>query len=350
MKEKKWFIRTILWLLLCMAVFAGVTVVVDPYFHFHAPLAGISYRLYEERYINDGISRHFDYDAIITGTSMTQNFKTSEFNELFDCNAVKLPYSGAGYREISESLQRAFRHHDGIKAVLWGLDGTNLIQRPDFQNYEEYPSYLYDDNPFNDVSYVWNKEIMYHGVMNNLAMTLQGTAPTTFDEYSAWERTTGREAVESSYARRDSAAPDSGLTEEEKRVVEENVRQNVCPVIEQHPDTRFYLFFTPYSVCYWDMCYQNGRITAQIEAEKLAADLLLQYDNVELYCFYDDPDLIFDLDNYKDFLHYSAKVNSWILQWIQQGDHRLTKENSEEHMEKEKELYLTEEYDAFFEE
>ena len=39
----------------------------DPYFHYHGPFSSFSYRLYEERYINDGISRHFNYDAIITG-------------------------------------------------------------------------------------------------------------------------------------------------------------------------------------------------------------------------------------------------------------------------------------------
>lgn len=349
MKEKKWFFGTILCVVIFLGLFAAVIMITDPYFHFHAPLAGLSYRLYEERYINDGISRNFEYDAIITGTSMTQNFKTSEFDELFACNAVKLPFSGAGYREISESLQRAFTYHEEIKAVLWGLDGTYLIKEADYQNYEGFPTYLYDANPFNDVSYVLNKEILYHGTLNNLWMTVTGTPSTTFDEYSSWERESGYNTVTRDN-RQDNIAPDAGLAEEERRMVEENIRENVCAVIEQNPDTTFYLFFPPYSAAYWDMMYREGKVSAQIEAQTMAADLLLQYDNVELYCFYENEELIFNLDNYRDRGHYTAEINSQILGWIQEGAYRLTKDNYEEHAERERELYLGYEYDAFFSE
>lgn len=348
MKEKKWFFGTILCLVICLGLFAAVMIVTDPYFHFHAPLKGLSYRLYEERYINDGISRNFEYDAIITGTSMTQNFKVSEFDELFACNAVKLPFSGASYWEISQSLQRAFAYHEGIKAVLWGLDGKLLIQEADYQSYENFPTYLYDANPFNDVSYVLNKEILYHGTMNNLWMTVAGMPPTTFDEYSSWEWESGYDAVMRHYHRLAHIVPDTGLSEDERRMVEENIRENICSVIEQNPNTTFYLFFTPYSVAYWDTTYREGKVSAQIEAESLAAELLLQYDNVELYCFYDIEELIFDLDYYKDFIHYTAEINSEILGWIQEGAYRLTKDNYKEHAEREKELYLGYEYDAFF--
>jgi hypothetical protein len=58
----------------------------------------------DERYLNDGIVKHFDYDSIITGTSMTQNFRASEFDELFKAHCVKVPLSGASYREINELL------------------------------------------------------------------------------------------------------------------------------------------------------------------------------------------------------------------------------------------------------
>ena len=101
MKAKKWFLS-------CMSVLAGSILIMllvfwifDPYFHYHKPFSFISYRLYDERYINDGISRHFDYDAIITGTSMAQNFKTSEVDALFGVESVKVQ------RTLRESRQGA---------------------------------------------------------------------------------------------------------------------------------------------------------------------------------------------------------------------------------------------------
>lgn len=58
-------------------------------FHYHAPLKFLSYPLVNERYQNNGIVRHFDYDSVITGTSMTENFKTSEAQKLFGSDFIK---------------------------------------------------------------------------------------------------------------------------------------------------------------------------------------------------------------------------------------------------------------------
>ena len=91
--------------LLTVLIFvACVVIIVDPYFHYHKPFSFLSYRLYEERYTNDGISRNFTFDAMITGTSMAQNFKPSEMDALFGTHSVKETFSGAGYQELSEKL------------------------------------------------------------------------------------------------------------------------------------------------------------------------------------------------------------------------------------------------------
>ena len=68
-KAKKWFLACMSVLLGSLFLMVLVFWIFDPYFHYHKPFPFVSYRLYDERYINDGISRHFDYDAIITGTS-----------------------------------------------------------------------------------------------------------------------------------------------------------------------------------------------------------------------------------------------------------------------------------------
>lgn len=344
MKERKWFYGTILYLLACLIMFALITVVTDPYFHFHPPIKGTAYRLYEERYINDGIARHFEYNAIITGTSMTQNFKPSEFDELFGVTSIKLPFSGGGFNEISHSLQRAFIYNNHIEKVLWCLDGLMLIKEYDYKSYDDYPTYLYDDSVFNDINYVLNKSIFYHGTLNNILMTLRGDTSTTLDEYSAWEAQTGYDAVKAGHEERGYIAEDCGLSDEERKLVEDNVKINICSVIEQNPDTVFYLFFPPYSILCWDYWGRSGSISAQIDAESLAAELLLQYPNVELYCFYENTDLICNFDNYRDELHYSAEINSLILKWINRGEYRLTSENYRRHADKEKDIYLNYEY------
>ena len=346
---KKWFIK-------CMLTIGGTFLtaflilwIFDPYFHFHRPFSFVSYRLYDERYINDGISRHFEYDAIVTGTSMAQNFKKSEMDELFGTNAVKETFSGAGYKEISQNLERALKRNKNLKTVIWTMDANAMIRDKDFQGYDEYPTYLYDDNPFNDVSYIFNKTVWYHGVLQNMVMTLTGQPSTTFDEYSSWDKETGYEHVMESYDRWEQKAETApGLTEADVEMVTANIQQNFVDLVNRYPDTTFYIFYTPYSICWWDFMNQEGMINYYFEAELIATKLLLECPNVRLYNFNDKYDIITNLDNYRDKEHYGAHVNSMILQWLSTGDGLVTKDNYRELFEKEKEYYLNYDYESIF--
>ena len=78
-KQKKWFWSTLAGSGIVLFLILLVMVIADPYFHYHGKIPGMKYRIYNERYINVGILENFEYDAIITGTSMNQNFKTSHF-------------------------------------------------------------------------------------------------------------------------------------------------------------------------------------------------------------------------------------------------------------------------------
>lgn len=63
----------------------------DPFFHYHKPMTDqYFYRISNARNQNDGITRQFTYDALITGTSMTENFKASEMDILFGVQSVKV--------------------------------------------------------------------------------------------------------------------------------------------------------------------------------------------------------------------------------------------------------------------
>ena len=348
---KKWFQKCILVLLLLLVLIVAVVVFVDPYFHYHKPFDFMSYRLYEERYINDGIGRHFDYDAIITGTSMAQNFKPSEMDALFGTRAVKMPFSGAGYAELSENLDRALARNGNVKMVLWAVDYNGLLRSYDWQQYENYPTYLYDDNPFNDVSYVLNKSILYHGVMPNALMSLTGQPRTTMDEYSSWVNETGLEHILLSYDRNNVNIPATvDFGDSEKQTVIQTIENNFVDLIEKYPDTEFYLFYTPYSICYWDALNIKGTIQRQTEAEKLATEMLLQYPNVKLYNFFDQYEVICNPDYYNDDGHYSAEINSRILGWMAEGTGLLTQDNYEERLKEEQNFYLSYDYDSIYRE
>jgi hypothetical protein len=345
---RKWFITCIAVLI---ATFVGIFLIVwifDPYFHFHKPFSFVSYRLYEERYTNDGISRHFDYDTIITGTSMSQNFKTSEADELFNVQSVKESFSGADYKEISGNLDRALSRHD-VKNVIWTLDYNALIRDKDYQAYDDYPTYLYDDNIWNDVSYVFNKDIFYHGVITNIVMTLTGQESTSFDDYSSWDKETGYEHIMENYDRwEEKVDMEPGLDDEYTQMVTGNIQQNIVDLVNKYPDTTFYIFYTPYSIVWWDFMNQEGMMKWQFDAELIATKLLLECPNVKLYNFNDKHDIIENLDNYRDKEHYGSWINSKILEWMADDEGLVTNDNYLERLEEEEEYYLNYDYESIF--
>lgn len=346
---KKWFQKCIILLISLLGLIACAVIFVDPYFHYHKPFDSMSYRLYEERYINDGIGRHFEYDAIITGTSMTQNFKPSEMDALFGTKAVKMPFSGAGYQELSENLERALERNDKIEMVLWAVDYNGLLRDSDWQQYENYPDYLYDDNPLNDAAYVWNKSILYHGVLPNMLMSLTGEPATTMDEYSSWVKETGLEHIMLSYDRDDVTIPETvDFGEEEYQMVTMTIENNLVKLVNQYPDVEFYLFYTPYSICYWDAQNIKGTIMRQTEAEKTATEMLLQCPNVKLFNFFDRYEVICNTDYYNDDGHYSAEINSKILSWMAEDSGLLTEENYLERLQEERDFYLNYDYDSIY--
>ena len=158
----RWLAFTMGAVLLLLAAFAGAVVYVDPFFHYHKPVPGLAYPIDSERYQNDGISRHFEYDAVLTGTSMMENFKTSLFDRLFGARSIKIPFAGGYYKEVDQAVSRAVSYNPHIRMVCRGLDRSFLLQEADAVNpAAPAPDYLWDDNLWNDVEYILNKEVIF---------------------------------------------------------------------------------------------------------------------------------------------------------------------------------------------
>ncbi len=342
-----WIIITIMLTLISFCFCASITVYIDPLFHYHKPLQSYEYQLYNERYQNDGITRNFEYDSIITGTSMVENFKTSEADRIFGADFIKVPFWGSRYKETNDNLQRAYDAGKNLAYVIRCLDYTMLVLDKDaYMEEGVYPTYLYNANPFDDVKYVLNKEILLTYTRNVIKYTKAGNKTTSFDDYQNWndDYTYGAETVLSSYTLGKKAETEQDLSEDEAVMINENIRQNVTDLADAHPETTFYLFFPPYSICYWDTLNNDGQINWRIDAEKIAIEEILKHPNIKLYSFCDDFELVCDLDNYRDQAHYGEWVNSWMLEWMHDGERLLTKENYEGYIETIRKFYHSYDY------
>lgn len=349
MESKKWSVILLAFVLAILFLIGSVTAWVDPFFHYHAPQDRLQYPINNQRYQNNGIVRHFSYDALITGTSMTENFMASECDALFDVNTVKVSFSGATFTELNENLRRALDSNPDIKLVIYGLDGWFLFSGKDtWRTDAEYPTYLYDDNPFNDVSYLLNKEVLLDDTLEVLNYTRTGQKTTDFDTYSNWNTGQNYDAahVVSTYNRMPRSENVHPFTDEDVDVITYNMNRCIVDVAKAHPDTQFYYFFPPYSCLYWDDLIQRGQLEKQIDAFKLASSLLLEADNIHLFSFYEDYETTGDLNQYRDNAHYCQDVNSLILQRMKNGEYQLTKENYQAHWQRVFEYYQAFDFDG----
>ncbi len=351
MKAKNWLIGWLIIVGVVLSVFGFWVYKIDPFFHYHKPdIDSYFYTLNNQRSQNDGISKHFDYDALISGTSMVENFRTSEAGKIFGCSFIKVAYSGGSYKEINDNIEKALEANDRLKLVIRCLDMEKFYDAFDVMRLDlgDYPTYLYDNNPFNDVEYLWNRDVIFGRVYQ---MTLdndqEGFKPgiTKFDDYSRWQSSYvfGIDAIRP----KDVTKTDKEqihLTGEDKEVIKKNIDRNVTSVADEHPDVDFYYFYSPYSVLSWNEWRAAGTLYKMLEAEAYITELIVPHKNIHLFSFNNRTDITTDLNNYKDAPHYACWINSLMLKWMHDGQYQLTEDNYNEYLKQEYDFYTTFDY------
>lgn len=339
--------------MLCLGLVLGLTAYIDPYMHYRSPrLTEFRYEPTVERSVNNGMVKHLSYDALVVGTSMTENFKTSLTDALFGCHSIKTPSIGASWYEINNLAQLAFDSNPNLRLVVRGLDMTYFDELPQQLHYEigPYPTYLYNDSLLDDVYYLLNRDVLYGSCLLMLLDAARGVEPglSNLDDYAAWKpEIYGRTAA----MRRTEPYADAAqipLSEEDRLRVLENVKTKVTDLADAHPEAEFLYFLTPYSAAWWGDLRQEGKLERQLEMEELVIRAILPHENIYLFSFNTVEELTLDLANYKDRIHYGPWVNDWILEEMAAGNHQITGDNVEDYLKNLRELYETLDYNALF--
>ena len=324
---RSFFIRT---LILLAAVVAAV-MLFDPFYQYHKPLSGLKAVLTDKEYQCVGTLRNFDYNALIVGSSVCENYNNGWFDQGFDCRTIKAIRSYGATADLKTLLDIAYEEHS-LDYVFYNIDPSSLSAdaEPTFVS-TGCPMYLYDRNHWNDYSYVLNKDVLMEKLPYMLAYSFIGD----YDEgdsynWAQWKYF-GADLATGMYARKPT------ITEMQPEDINEEVlAENIAlltELVESHPETTFMFFFSPYSMLWWDNAYRTGERDAVIYNEKQAVKTLLAYENVEIYYYQDAREIITNLDNYMDMIHFSKDINYWVYDQIAQGEGQLTLDNYEEKLE-----------------
>ncbi len=306
--------------MLSLAMFlavAALVIYVDPFFHYHKPLENFPYQVDNQLSQNPGMARHMDYDSVILGSSMTVNFNTDWFSELMDLNTIKLSYSGAYPKDQSNIMKIIFNSGHEVKKVFLGIDVITYMGDVNETKYP-IPEYLYDDNYFNDIQYVLNKDVLLNYVLRPMADPDPTDLATV---YASWwtEEYYNEQWVLHNYTDPEKVEREVPA-EEYLPGTEKNLTVNICPYIEENPDTQFIVFFPPYSILFWNDVLKGNHLEATMEEYRYIAERLNEYDNVEVYFFPDREDIVLDLNHYADYSHYHPDYNRFMTECFAKGE------------------------------
>ncbi len=248
----------------------------------------------------------------------------------FGCKVIKAVRSYGATADLCFLLDIAFGRQE-LKYVFYNLDPSALVASPE-TTYEltGCPMYLYDDNYVNDVEYWLNKGVLMEKIPYLIANSLIGD----YDENDSYNWAQWKEfnsdMILGLYIRKPSVS-EMKPSDHYEDVLWQNL-DLLTSRIKSHPDTVFYIFVPPYSMLWWDNIYREGDTEAYLYNMEQAMKELLSYENVEFYYFQNDREVITDLENYMDILHFSPDINHYICDSMIKGERRVDQENYQEVM------------------
>ena len=328
MQPKRWLAGFLGIFLAGLAGCMALVIWVDPFFQYHKPLAWFPYLVDNQVNQNPGLAKHMDYDGILIGSSMTASFNTDWFEELMEMKTQKLSYNGSYPKDLSNIMQLVFdAKGDQDKAVYMAVDQSTFSADPEETKFPV-TDYLYDDNVFNDVPYLLNKDVLLDYILRPLAD--RKDASDWAELYKPWwtDEYYNKANVLMYYEAAEEKQEEEALAADYfKDAVEENLQKNILPYIEAHPETEFYIFYPPYSILFWNDVTREKELEAVIGRLEYMTERLLNYENVHVFNFLGKEDIICNLNNYADYMHYHKNVCRYITECFATGENELHPEN-----------------------
>ena len=329
---------------LLLALCAGTVRMVDPFLHYHAPdPEGEVW--FDQRAQGAGLLRTQDYETILMGSSLAANYRAFWFDVFYETSTVKITFPNGGFEEFSRALDYACTQRE-VKRVIFGLD-PNLLARSPGDAPNQLPEYLYDDAPLNDGKYLLSKDVLMRSGYTLLKKAAGETQP--LQDAFVWD---GNVFFSKALALAGYDRPEGVSEAAPADAFLKNGRENLTTVtgwLEEHPDTEFVFYFSPYSILFWDKMQRQGETEAMLALLEEVTETLLSYDNAELQFFMADEAIITDLDHYADHIHVAGRVTYRLAEAMPAGTYRMTAENRMEMLDGLRQLVVNYHYDQIWE-
>lgn len=341
MKQEKRTLSPKRFLLSFAALSLAVLVLMGAFVYFYDPYLYYRYEpgrlvVNNYRFVNPGIAKNEEYDAVLLGSSMTQNFDLPLMREVLGVDPVKLTVGGMSVEGMQLTLDLVERQGKA-KTLYVCLDLPSLNKGAD--SLSSYATYLYDDETLNDVKYLCGYETWMRLLPLNLGFSALSAAgvdlPASYatrdlDTIGAWHEDAryGAEYLRREYLKKvrtyvQKTAPDESALPRMK----ENA-DRILELLFSLEDCEIVLFFPPYSQIFWNWADLDGLWESYFAVKSYIASRVEKRENVTLHDFQSMEETA-DLDLYKDYTHYSKELNDRMVYAFASGEWQVTPEREE---------------------
>lgn len=328
---KRFVLHTLLLAFLALAAVGTFNYRVDPFQQYRIPKT-YAPRFYQafQRHENPGIARHYDYDRVVIGSSMTENVSGSEVDKAFGSGrTVNLALSAMTAHDARRLLEVVLGRGKA-KQVLYTLDFnafSGAVDRTGFP--EALPTYLYDRHRWNDLPYLLSMATARRS-LDIVRDAKEGRFSTDSDRPWAWDA-----GAEFSAARTVANLDPANLNarfRQPPRTLEgmlASFEANLATLVDAHPEVEFVFIWPPYSVLVWADFAQRGQLEVTLDFKRRFFARLGGKPNVRIHDFQAREAVINDLGLYTDIYHYGPPVSSDLIRGVAANEERVTAANLE---------------------
>lgn len=338
MKSQKKLLHLLAGVVLFLGGAALLVYLTDPFFHYHEPWFGLKVVEDEKEYQVPGMLKNFEYDSVLAGSSVVMSINTDTLDERFSCQTVKAVGGSASAPLLDYYLDIAFDNHE-IKYVFYGMDVFSFYNKPDMQVISEDVEFLVNDDPFDDVKYLWNMDVIGTKIpdMINVSKDL------SYEEGLLYQ--VNRDAKLGPEKVLEKHYPGVGAVQEMKPITyqEEYVTENMNRLeerVKENPDTQFLFLIPPYNIVWWDDAYEKGLLDTYLYTMEQCMERLLPYENVRFYkTDFNEASTITDMYQYMDYIHGGTMVTERMAQQVGTPEEEITLADYKDEIEKLREVF-----------
>ena len=325
-KALKWLGIALMSVMLLPAL---ITYLFDPFYQYHKPFFHLDASLHDRDNQVVGTIRTFDYDSVLLGSSVAENFDSTFIDNQYNCNTLKITRASGSVADLMYYLEMAHENRD-IKNVFWCMDIFAMTASTEVTLYDDsIPRYLHTETVLDDITYLYNKDILFEEIPLSIANSFlkRGTGGNAYNWAS--DKTFSPAQAMYAYQKPTTVLPANEVSDSSKELIEKNAAMAI-EEITSHPETEYTIIFPPYSLLWWDCGYANGLSNEYFCVLETLLPKLLECENVTVYYFQSEKDIVCNLNYYMDMIHYSPAINQYMLNCMAEGKKQVTTQNLDE--------------------